>query len=108
MVRIVLGSRARRLGLALIVLAQLLPLALARPAALAQSTAAQLETVPDRYIVMLRGTSVQSTASVAATVNKRRGAKVDQVYQTVFQGFAGSFTSDAVRDLMRDPAVAAV
>ena len=108
MVRIVLGSRARRLGLALIALAQLLPLVLARPAALAQSTAAQLETVPDRYIVMLRGTSVQSTASVAATVNKRRGAKVDQVYQTVFQGFAGSFTSDTVRDLMRDPAVAAV
>jgi len=108
MIRIVLGSRARRLGLALVVLAQLLPLALARPGALAQSTAAPLETMPDRYIVMLRGASAQSAASVAATVNKRRGAKVDQVYQTVFQGFAGSFSSEAVRDLMRDPAVEAV
>jgi subtilisin len=108
MVRIVLGSRAWRLGLVLIVLAQLLPLALARPNALAQSTATPLETVPDRYIVMLRGTTVQSAATVAASVNKRRGAKVDQVYQSVFQGFAGTFSPEAVRNLMRDPAVAAV
>jgi hypothetical protein len=108
MVRRVLGGRVRRLALILFVLGQLVPLALAGPPSRAQEARSSLETIPGRYIVMLGGNSTQSVSQVAAAVGKRRGARVDQVYQSVFPGFAGSFSPEAVRELMLDPRVTAV
>jgi subtilisin family serine protease len=108
MVRRVLGSRVRRLALILFMLGQLVPLALGGPSSRAQEAQSTLETLPGRYIVMLGGNSTQSVSQVAAAVGQRRGARVDQVYQSVFPGFAGSFSPEAVRELMLDPRVAAV
>jgi subtilisin family serine protease len=108
MVRRILGSRVRRLALILFVLGQVVPLALAGPSSSAQEARSTLETIPGRYIVMLGGNTTQSVSQVAAAVDKRRGAQVDQVYQSVFPGFAGSFSPEAVRELMLDPRVAAV
>ena len=57
---------------------------------------------------MLRDGSFQSAEAAAASVDRRPGARVDLVYDTVFRGFAGSFSQKAVRDLFLDPQVAAV
>ena len=75
---------------------------------LAAPVAQQLEIVPDRYIVILNNTYAASSDEFAAAVDRRAGAEVDQTYSAVFPGFAGEFTSDAVAELMSDPAVAQV
>ena len=66
------------------------------------------QVAPGRYIVRLKDPAAgtfTSAASVAATYNAKPGVRVDQIYNSVFSGFAGSFTEAAARDLAGDPNV---
>ena len=65
------------------------------------------EAVPNRYIVRLREaqTGFTSATVVAASYDAMAGVAIDQVYTSVFSGFAGEFTDAAARKLAADPNV---
>jgi subtilisin family serine protease len=105
-VRFGLG-RARAATAVAVVLIQLMSIGLLPRI---QETQAQenqtLQVAPGRYIVRLKtGSGFSSAASVASTYDTKPGVDVDQVYTTVFNGFAGQFSDAAARDLLKDPNV---
>src|SRR5687768_9137332 len=102
------GGRVLRTALIFVLVGQIVALVQPQLAAVSQSATPALEVAPDRYIVLLRDGSFQSAEAAAASVDRRPGARVDLVYDTVFRGFAGSFSQNAVRDLFLDPQGAAV
>ncbi len=61
--------------------------------------------MPNRFIVRLKPGATSTAQSSASTYNSMTGVTVDQVYQSVFSGFAGSFTDAAVQKLIDDPNV---
>jgi subtilisin len=108
-VRFGLG-RVRAVTAVTVVLIQLLSIGLLPRV---QATHAQenqtLQVAPGRYIVQLKtGTGFSTAASVASTYDAKPGVDVDQVYTSVFSGFAGQFSDAAARDLLKDPNVAGV
>jgi subtilisin len=108
MVRRVRGGRVLRLALILVLFGQVIAILQSQSTATAQLSTPPLEVSPDRYIVLLREGTFQSADIAAASFDRRPGVRVDQVYDTVFRGFAGSFEPETVRDLFLDPQVAAV
>jgi subtilisin len=101
-------GRVRQVTAIAFVLIQLLSVGVIPRVQEAHAAPAQTRQVaPGRYIVRLKPTSAgfTSAASVAATYDAKPGVKVDQVYNSIFSGFAGNFTDSAARDLARDPNV---
>jgi subtilisin len=84
-------------------------LVLVRPAAdiAAQETFGEAAVAPNRYIVRLRESApgFTSASSIASSYDAMTGVAIDQVYGSVFSGFAGEFTDDAARRLAADPNV---
>ena len=98
--------RLRPAILATLVLIQGLSVGVDQPArATAQESAGIASTVPDRYIVRLKSGTGISASSVASIYDAQPGVSIDQVYNHVFDGFAGEFTSQAAERLARDPNV---
>ena len=101
-------GRVRQVTAFAVVLIQLLSIGVIPRVQEAHAAPAQTRQVaPGRYIVRLKPTTAgfTSAASVAATYDAKPGVKVDQIYNSIFSGFAGNFTDAAARDLARDPNV---
>ncbi len=101
-------GRVRQVTAITVVLIQLLSIGVIPRVQEAQAAPTQTrQVVPGRYIVRLKPATAgfTSAASVAATYDAKPGVKVDQVYNSIFSGFAGNFTDAAARDLARDPNV---
>ena len=101
-------GRVRQITAVAVVLIQLLSIGVLPRVQEAHAAPAQTRQVaPGRYIVRLKPSTAgfTSAASVAATYDAKPGVKVDQIYNSIFSGFAGNFTDDAARDLARDPNV---
>jgi len=61
--------------------------------------------IAGRYIVRLKPSTGFSTSSIVASYDAMSGVAVDQIYQNVVTGFAGSFTDAAAHRLAADPGV---
>jgi hypothetical protein len=92
--------RLRPAILATLVLIQGLSVGVDQPARVtAQESVGIASTVPDRYIVRLKSGTGISASSVASIYDAQPGVIIDQVYNHVFDGFAGEFTSQAAERL---------
>ncbi|MFM2006596.1 MAG: hypothetical protein RLZZ09_2251 [Pseudomonadota bacterium] len=85
--------------------------------ALAGQYVATKNPIPNRYIVLLKGTmpaadmmgsSFQATTNKGQEINARYGGSVTEVWSNVVQGFAMDLTEDKARALANDPEVALV
>jgi subtilisin family serine protease len=96
----------RLLVAAVVLVAQLPVLGSPRMERVAAQTSAPVSAaIPNRYIVRLKPGTTTRASSVASTYGARPGVTIDQVYTSVFSGFAGEFTDAAAATLASDPNV---
>lgn len=64
------------------------------------------DVIPNQYIVVFNDTVDAATIAADLQNSRAAGVAVDQVYETVLNGFSAELSEEALNDLLKNPAIA--